>query len=67
MQRLTKEQGIILTGYTGFMCCSFPDFHEDVEKRMGQPLLMHEISILRDEIQDLYQDDFMGMMPLSMR
>lgn len=65
MKKLTKEQGIILTGYTGVMCCKFSDFHEDVEARMGRPIWTHEFADkeFSAEVKKLYKDDFLKMMP----
>ena len=66
MQRLTKEQAIILTGFTGIpMVDEFAIFHEDVEKRLNRPVLTHEIPILADEIKQLYSDDFKKLVYFS--
>ena len=35
MQKLTKEQSIIISAYTGFTACNFGDLHEAVEKKLG--------------------------------
>lgn len=63
MQRLTKEQAIILTGYTGITCCAFHLFHEDVEKRVGRPVFTHEMGTgeFMERVRDLYRDDFMAL------
>lgn len=64
MQQLTKEQGIILTGFTGLMCVnSFSDFHADVEKRLGRPVWTHQFPELQDEIKEAYRADFNAMLP----
>ncbi len=66
MQRLTKEQAIILTGFTGIsMVDEFAIFHEDVEKRLNRPVLTHEIPTLADEIKQLYSDDFKKLVYFS--
>lgn len=59
--KLTKEQAIILTGFTNIICCKFSDLHEDVEKRMGRPVMTHEFVRLADEIKELYRKDFMEL------
>ncbi len=61
MQKLTKEQAIVVTGFTGIAMCSFSDFHEDVEKRLGRPVWTHEFGSekLTSEIKNLYKEDFM--------
>ena len=63
MQRLTKEQAIILTGYTGITCCAFHLFHEDVEKRVGRPVFTHELGSeeFMERVRDLYRDDFIAL------
>ena len=61
--KLTKEQAIIITGYTGIMACNFTDFHEDVEKRLGYPVMSHEFGFanMRERIRDCYKEDFIAM------
>jgi hypothetical protein len=61
--KLTREQGLIITGYTGVLACDFADFHEDVEKRLGRPIFTHEFASkeLREEIHEAYQKDFVAL------
>lgn len=61
MQKLTKEQAIVVTGFTGLMCCEFSDFHADVEQRMGRPVWTHEFAFNADEVKELYREDFLDM------
>jgi len=62
MQKLTQEQALVITGYTGVLCVSsFGDFHEDVEKRLGRPVWTHQFPGLKDEIRVAYQADFLAM------
>ena len=65
--KLTKQQAIILTAYTGIMFCrSFQDLHEDVEKRLGQPVFSHQFGNkdFRDNvIKPLYKEDFLSLIP----
>lgn len=63
LQKLTKEQAIVITGFTGVMACSFSDFHEDVEKRLGRPVYTHEFANkeLTNLVKEIYTDDFMAM------
>jgi hypothetical protein len=42
MTKLTKEQAIVITGYTGITACNFGDFHGDVERRLGHPIFTHQ-------------------------
>lgn len=35
MNKLTVEQAVVLSGFTGLLHGSLNKFHEDLEKRMG--------------------------------
>lgn len=63
--KLTKEQAIIISGYTGVLICNFADLHEDVEKRMGRPVWTHEFGdeSFTEKVEDLYRDDFIDLAP----
>ncbi len=63
MEKLTKEQKIVLSGFTGILCCKLSDFQKDVEKRMGRPVFTHEFGSpeLMEEIKELYTNDFMEL------
>lgn len=62
MQKLTKKQAIVITGYTGILAGNvFGDFHADLEKRLGRPVWTHEMPHLKETISDLYKDDFLSM------
>lgn len=63
IQKLTLEQAIVLTGYTGITHCNFSDFHADVEKRLGHPVFTHEFIGMTEKLQEVYKKDFMAMMP----
>ena len=63
--KLTKEQAIIISGYTGFLVCQFSDLQNDVEKRMGRPVWTHEFGdeIFTEKVEDLYREDFIALAP----
>ena len=64
MQKLTKEQAIVITGFTGVMACkSFSDFHGDVEKLLGRPVFTHEFGNTEFSklLKELYKPDFIEM------
>ncbi len=65
MQKLTKEQGIVLTAYTGTLMCHIADFQEEIEKRLGRDVLTHEFcrTELWDELKTVYHEDFMELLP----
>lgn len=61
--QLTQEQAIILTGYTGVMCCSsFGDFKQDLSRRVGRPVFTHETPRLA---RPFYRDDFLKLIPAA--
>lgn len=61
--KITTEQGIVLTGFTGIACVDFAKFQEDVVKRLGRTVFVHELGERKtcEAIRDLYRDDFMAM------
>ncbi len=66
MKRLTKEQAVIITGYTGVMVLeSFSDFHEDIERRLDRSVFTHELASkdLWKDIKSLYKEDFLSLIP----
>jgi hypothetical protein len=62
---LTKEQAIIITGYTNILCCPFGEFHEAVENRLGRPVYTHEFASkdLQTKIKEVFRSDFIKMLP----
>lgn len=63
--KLTVEQAIILTGFTGKLCCAWGDFHGDVEKRLGHPVYTHQFAHKEvwEEVKEAYREDFMKLLP----
>ena len=63
MTKLTKEQAIVITGFTGKLACKFADFHEDVERRLGEPVFTHQFGNkdFANKIEELYRADFLAM------
>ena len=64
--KLTKEQAIIITGFTGILAAhKFSDFTDDVEKRMCRPIWSHEYGdkTTAEEIKELYREDFLKLIP----
>lgn len=62
MSKLNVDQAVIITGFTGVLCCGFSDFHADLEKRAGRPVWTHEMGD-HSWIKPLYMDDFMALIP----
>lgn len=42
MDRLTKEQGSIMSAFTGILCGEFSAMHEYAERVMERPVFTHE-------------------------
>lgn len=63
MEALTKEQAIIISGYTMILMCSMEDLHGDIERRLGHPVWTHQLPVLKEEIKEAYKDDFMSLIP----
>lgn len=65
--QLTKEQGIILTGFTGILCCDWKDFHREVEKRLDRPVFTHEFASSKflETVQGFFKEDFERICPMG--
>lgn len=66
MNKLTKEQAIIISAYTGILSCSFSDMHDDIEKRLGRGIQTLEFAnenFLENIIRPLYREDFLALCP----
>ena len=63
MDKFTREQGIVITGYTGITACKFSDFHADVERRIGHAVYSSQFGEKNffKKVQELYKDDFIKM------
>lgn len=61
MQPLTKEQAIVVSGFTGIVACDFLLLLQDVEKRLGRPFFTHEFAAQRETIKELYREDFLKL------
>lgn len=63
MNKLTLEQAIAITAYTGVSACDFSVFHKDVEKRLGQSVYTHQFANVgfARQVKELYREDFLAM------
>lgn len=63
MERLTEAQAVIVSGYTGYLCCNFAALHEDINRRMGRPVFTHEMAddLMRKAVQSAYRADFLAI------
>jgi hypothetical protein len=63
MKKLTKEQAIIVSAYTGVTACNFGDLHEAVEKKLGRPVWTHQFADkeVTEEIRKAFREDFLAI------
>lgn len=62
-QPITKEQAVIITGYTGVLMCNFADYHAAVEARLGHPVWTHQFPELMPTIKEAFREDFLALVP----
>lgn len=60
---LTKEQGEILTAFTGIGCGAFGDFHGYAERILGRPIWTHQFALpeVWEELKEASRPDFMAL------
>ena len=63
MKQLTKEQALVITGFTGFTACNFGDFQEEVDKRLGYPTWTHQYADreFMEKVRELFREDFLKL------
>ena len=61
MEKLTREQAAIIGAYTGYLCGSFVDMSNYIEKILGRPVWTHELASeeLQSEIKRKSKNDFL--------
>lgn len=65
MKKLTKDQAIVVSGYTGIMICKLTDLHQEVERRVGRPVMLHEMGRrgFWNIIKASFKEDFLSLFP----
>ncbi len=63
--KLTKEQAVVLSAYTGFLMCDFSDMHAYIEKKLGRPIFTHELAFagFEEKLREAAREDFMALLP----
>ena len=56
-----KKDGAIVGAYTGYLMCSFNDYHLYIEELMGRPVFTDEIPSIADEIKERALDDWIDL------
>lgn len=59
--KLTKEQAIIVSAYTGCTAINFGFIQQAVEKKLGHPVWTHEFAnqAFIQKVQDAFREDFL--------
>jgi hypothetical protein len=68
MERLTKEQAVLISAFTGILCCkSFGDVHEYIEKVAGRPVFTHEMGNrdFMEKIKEKVKPEFIKIIYLT--
>lgn len=65
IEKLSKEQAIVISGYTMTLCCSFSDLHEEIERRLGHPVWTHELAVPETvkKVKEAFKEDFLSLIP----
>ena len=64
MKKLTKEQAIVVSGYTGVMN-DVEALAEDASKRLERKVSVTDLPIIRAELQEEYFNDFIDLFPIN--
>ena len=60
---MTKEEGAIVSAYTGILIGEFSNLHEYIEKILNRPVFTHELADLKicAEIKEKSRNDFINI------
>ena len=62
MKRLTKEQAVIISAYTGILHGPvMSELHEYIETKLGRPVMTHEIPSVLEQVKNLATKDFLDI------
>jgi hypothetical protein len=64
MKPLDLDQAVVISAYTGIMCCDYSDMHSEIEKRLGRPVFTHEFvgrDLWENQIRPAFEDDFFAL------
>lgn len=61
VRKMTKQEKIIVSAYTGVLMCDFDDVHEYIQKKLGRPVFTHELADkdIQKEIEEKTKEDFL--------
>lgn len=60
---LTTRQAIIISAFTGTLCCNFGVYHKAVEEKMQRPVFTHEFGDreFAAEVKEVFREEFMSI------
>lgn len=60
---MTHKERLIISAYTGYLMVDFPELHKFIEKTLGRPVRMHELTSdkLFAELRGKLKDKFLGL------
>ena len=58
---MTHQEKIIVSAYTGVLMCEFSDVHNYIEKKLGRPVYIHELTDKKfwEDLREKTKDDFL--------
>lgn len=61
--KMTKEERIIVSAYTGYLMCDMHDVHKYIERKLGRPVWTHELASehIQEEIKQKTKNDFLSL------
>ena len=68
IKKLTMEQAVVISGYTGVLICPFSELHDEIEKRLERPVWTHELGsseLMEKEVKPTFEADFFAMAPIN--
>lgn len=67
MKKLTRQQAIIISGYTGFLACDINELKRDASERLGFSVMTHHLSERPETLRIAYKDDFVAIANMSIQ
>ena len=60
---MTYRERVIISAYTGYLMCDFPDMHKYIEDKLGRPVWTHEMAekSMLEEIRKAVYPDFVAL------
>lgn len=63
--KFTRRQAAIIGAFTGRLAGPFEDLYEYIEKKLGRPVMTHELASkeVAQEVSDAAREDFLALCP----